>query len=117
LFRELLRQQPFDLPNVDWKAVPVGLIWFKDLILTQHWLTVEQLLQESKRSEACDTYEQVVRWNNKNYLVNGHHRVLKKWIQGEVGSVMRILSAWVCAVCGKANPDDWNKCPSCGNNK
>lgn len=63
------------------KTVTYNVV-YKDLILTQNKIQVTQLFVETKINPDDDDFGTVVIWNNKYYLYNGHHRVVKAALQG-----------------------------------
>ena len=73
-----------------WKQCEIDVVFFKDLYLTQNCLVIEQLFVTGKRQSADDDYAHVGIWKNKHYLYNGHHRLIKSALNGEVGTLARI---------------------------
>jgi hypothetical protein len=47
-------------------------------------------LRDAPVTSSCDPYVHVVRYNNSYYLVNGHHRVIKSYLRGEVSILARV---------------------------
>ena len=81
---------PCNPESDDWAAAPIELVFFKDIILTQDCLVIRQIFQTTKRQASDDDYIQVVTWNGKKYLYNGHHRAVKAALSSEVGMLARL---------------------------
>jgi len=67
-----------------WMNCSIELIRFNELYLTQDCLVIAQLFQTSKRNPTDDDYVHVVMWTYKLFLYNGHHRVIKATLKGDI---------------------------------
>lgn len=91
-FRGIVKR-PYDqgkLEDVDWVDVRPQYIWFKDLWLTQHHLNIAALV--GRGGFSMDPFPRVVRFQNKLYLEDGHHRIVMQAVQKETGMNVRVTT-------------------------
>lgn len=66
------------------ETVPIQLIRFSDLWLTQDGVKIEHLFntEDLNHSYSGDRFPHVVMWEGKHYLEDGNHRVVRAALRG-----------------------------------
>jgi hypothetical protein len=75
----------------EWKMAELLIVFFSKLYLTQDKLVIAQLFNNTKLHEDHDDYVHVGVWQKNCYLYNGHHRVTKAALAGEVTILARAI--------------------------
>ena len=72
--------------------VPVSWVRISDLIATQPGVLLEHLKETGEHySYTGDPVPHVVIWNDKKYLEDGHHRVVRAALRGQVYVEARVF--------------------------
>lgn len=79
------------LKNFDWYQIQPSYVHFHELWLTQDKLRIAPLFGQGGYS--TDPHPRIVAWHGSLFLEDGHHRVIKRALQGELKIAGRIYIA------------------------
>lgn len=74
---------PLTITPEQWRAVPLTWLDAGDLIGTQDVVRLDVLLGIAPRSPALDPFPNVVAWDGRLYVDNGHVRLARRWLAGQ----------------------------------
>jgi hypothetical protein len=79
------------MSTLDWFKIEPQELDIHELVKSQAHLNWDSLIQESDDSYSGDTFIHVIRFNGINYIVDGHHRVMKYKLKGKTTIKGRFL--------------------------
>lgn len=87
---------PTGLTTAAWAWVEPEVVALVHLTLTQAQVCVKTLLEIAAgvhEPHTGDEYPNVVRWDGRLYVEDGHHRILYAWLSGSRYTMARIYDA------------------------
>lgn len=82
---------PTGMTSKKWLSIPARPVRIKRLILTQDGVYFHSLI-EPQTPVGGDEYPHVIQWNQRLYLEDGHHRVVRAAMQGYRLVMARVLT-------------------------
>lgn len=72
--------------------IPVEVVRIGELIATQSGVLLHALMEPAPESRSGDPTPHVLRFNGRLYLEDGHHRVVRARLRGQLYVYARVLS-------------------------
>lgn len=84
--------EPLALPEGGWREVPVRSVFLHDLWATQDGVYFHAIIGNPQVPHSGDRFIHVVRYQDKNWILDGHHRVVRAALRGDGYIRARVLS-------------------------
>ena len=80
------------MSTAKWLRIPVRELPIADLIATQPGVLLHALHDDAPTPVGGDPMPHVIAWQGQHYLEDGHHRVVKRRLDGHTTVVARVLT-------------------------
>lgn len=81
---------PTGLTSARWLTIPARLVRYAELVTTQTGVRIAALLDPQHQPMSGDPHPHVVAWTGRLYLEDGHTRITRALLRGQVEGLARV---------------------------